>query len=279
MSPPRISIIVAVFNGVKTLQQCLDSVAAQTHAERELIVIDGGSTDGTVALLEKNRAQFSYWITEPDRGIYNAWNKGLAQAHGDWICFLGADDYFWDTRVLERAAAVLEKLPPEIRVAYGRVMVLSTEGQALFPLGEPWENIREKFKAVMCIPHQGVMHRRNLFAERGNFDESYRIAGDYELLLRELKTADAACLPDLIVAGMRHGGISSAPKNSVASLREIRRAQRRHGERLPRLTWVLAMFRVHVRLLIWNCLGEHRAKQALDFVRRLKGAPPYWTRL
>lgn len=97
-----ISIIVAVFNGKITLQHCIDSVAQQTYPNKELIIIDGGSKDGTVNLLEENRNKISYWISEPDRGIYNAWNKGLEQTTGKWIIFLGADDYLWDVRVLER---------------------------------------------------------------------------------------------------------------------------------------------------------------------------------
>lgn len=90
---PLITIIVAVFNGKATLQQCIDSVIQQTYSNRERIIIDGGSKDGTVELLEKNRSKFSYWIFEPDRGIYNAWNKGLEQAHGEWICFLGGGHF------------------------------------------------------------------------------------------------------------------------------------------------------------------------------------------
>jgi glycosyltransferase involved in cell wall biosynthesis len=90
-----ISVIVAVFNGAKTLQQCIDSVAGQTYPHKELIVIDGGSIDGTREILEGDATKLAYWVSEPDRGIYHAWNKALARARGDWICFLGADDYLW----------------------------------------------------------------------------------------------------------------------------------------------------------------------------------------
>jgi len=145
-------VIVAVFNGAATLQQCIDSVAQQTYPNKELIIIDGGSRDGTVDLLEANREQIRYWISEPDRGIYNAWNKGLARAKGEWICFLGADDYFWDARVLERLAGQLEKLPPDIRVAYGQIMMVNSDGTSLYPVGEPWEKIKGRFKQVMFIP-------------------------------------------------------------------------------------------------------------------------------
>src|SRR5690348_14220883 len=92
---PRVSLIIAVYNGASTIVKCLNSVAAQTYGSRELIVIDGGSTDGTVDILRCNADQLSYWISEPDTGVYNAWNKGLARARGEWIAFLGADDYLW----------------------------------------------------------------------------------------------------------------------------------------------------------------------------------------
>lgn len=275
---PLISIIVAVFNGRATLQQCIDSVAQQTYPNKELIIIDGGSKDGTVELLEGNRDKISYWISEPDRGICNAWNKGLMQSKGDWIYFLGADDFFLDFQVLERMAKQLEKVPANIRVAYGQVMLVSVDGETLGPVGEPWQNIKERFSQFMCIPHQGVMHRRSLFEKHGKFDESFRIAGDYELLLRELKTVDAFYVPDIITTAMRHGGLSSDPANTLTVLREFRRAQRMHGQYLPGRFLLKAMGREYLRLLLWKVLGDRSARKLLDLRRRIRGLPPYWTK-
>lgn len=277
-SAPLISIIVAVFNGAKTLQQCIDSVIMQSYPNRELIIIDGGSNDGTVDLLKANRKQISYWVSETDRGIYNAFNKGLAQAKGEWICFLGADDYFWDAQVLERMAEQLIKLPSSIRVAYGQVMIVNEREEDLYLKGEQWQKVKKRFMQVMCIPHQGVMHRLSLFELRGLFDESFRIAGDYELLLRELKTGEAMFIPDIIVTAMRQGGFSNAPSNSIEAMLELRRAQRMHGQYFPGFYWVMAMTRIYIRLLLWNLFGEKIARKLLDLGRRVKGLPPYWTR-
>lgn len=277
-SSPLITVIVATFNGAKTLQQCIDSNAHQSYPNKELIIIDGGSKDGTVDLLKVNNEQIKYWISEPDKGVCSAWNKGLLQAKGDWICFLGSDDYFWDARVLERVAELLEKFPPDIRVAYSQIMLLNNDGEALYPIGEPWGKIKNRFKCVMCIPHQGVMHRRSLFGHRGKFDESFRIAGDYELLMRELKTGDAVFIPDLITVGMRQGGISSDPANTLVTMREFRLAQQLHGQRFPGLIWLAAMARVYMRLLLWRILGEGVARKVLDLYRRMRGLPAYWTK-
>lgn len=275
---PLISIIVAVYNGAKTLQQCIDSVVQQTYPNKELIIIDGGSKDGTVDLLEANREYLSYWVSEPDKGVYNAWNKGLAQAKGDWICFLGADDFFWNEQVLERMSAALQSVPQDVRLAYAQIMLLSVDGKNLFLAGEPWEKISHRFRQGLCLQHQGVMHRRSLFEQNGKFDESFRIGGDYELMLRELKTAEARFIPDIILTAMRQGGLSSNPATSIEAMRDIRRAQKMHGQYFPSLFWLLAMTRIYIRLLLWNLVGERTTRKLLDLGRRIKRLPPYWTR-
>ena len=278
-SVPFISIIVAVFNGAKTLQRCIDSVAYQSYANKELIIVDGGSKDGTVDLLKAHGEQISYWISEPDSGIYNAWNKGLAQAKGDWICFLGADDYFWDLQVLERVSEQLERLPSIIRVAYGQVMIVNECGESLYRMGEQWHKIKKRFRQVMCIPHQSVMHRRSLFEQHGYYDESFRIAGDYELLLRELKTTDAYFIRDVIITAMRDGGVSWRVANSLPVISENRRAAKMHSQRLPIIFWLIAMAKAYIRFMLWSLLGERVTSKARDFYRRVKGLPTSCTRI
>lgn len=275
---PIITVIIAVYNDSKTLQQCIDSVAQQTYPNKELIIVDGGSKDGTVDFLKANQEKISYWISESDNGIYHAWNKGLAQANGDWICFLGADDFFWDTKVLERMARKLALIPPDVRVVYGQVKLLTANGVYLYTVGEAWGSVKKSFKYKMSIPHQGVMHRRSLFETHGKFDESFRIVGDYELLLRELKTQDAVFVPDLIVTGMRQGGISSNPEQSLVILREVRRAQLMHGQNWPGRIWLMAVVRVYIRFLLWKILGAKLTRIMLDFGRRMMGLPAYWTK-
>ena len=278
MTNITISVIVAVRNGVQILQQCIDSVARQTYPYKELIIIDGGSSDGTVELLEANTQKISYWSSESDRGIYHAWNKGLARAGGEWICFLGADDIFWDSTVLAQISEQLKVLSPGIRVVYGQNMLVNGSGVSLYPMGASWETVKDKFWAGMCLPHPGIMHHRSLFEQHGPFDESFRIAGDYEMLLRELKCADALFIPDLIIAGVRHGGISSKPDSSLLVLSEARRAQRMHGQKVPPLLWVWSMIKVYLRILLWRLFGERVARSALDRGRQILNQPKHWTK-
>ena len=275
---PLITVIVAVFNGAKTMEQCIESIINQTYQNKEIIIIDGGSTDGTIELLKSNNKKITYWSSEKDKGIYNAWNKGLLQSKGDWICFLGADDYFWNAQVLENMATQLAMIPSNIHVVYSQIMLLNIDGDSLYPIGEPWEKIKYQFKQVMCIPHQGVMHRSKLFEKNGNFDESFQIAGDYEFLMRELKTGDAVFVPNLITSGMRQGGISSNPANTLSTMREFRLAQRMHGQHLPGWKWMMATARVYARTMLWRILGERVTRRLLDQYRRLMGLPSYWTK-
>ena len=252
--------------------ECIDSIRPQTLANKELIVIDGGSQDGSVDLLRANAAWISYWESEPDRGIYHAWNKALAHAHGEWICFLGADDFLWDPTVLERAVVQLQKLPQDIRVAYGQIMLIGADGEPTRSIGQPWEQVRHSFRQHMSIPHVGTMHRRTLFEQNGDFDASFQIAGDYELLLRELKTGEAAFIPDIIVAGHRLGGISTAARNNLKIKKEVWRAQRMHG--LP-LQWGGVFKEVadeYLQLALRKVLGERATGKLLAW-RKQHGQP------
>lgn len=278
-SHPVFSVIIAVYNGQATLAQCIDSIAGQTFNDFELIIIDGGSTDETVKLLNEYSSHISYWISESDNGIYNAWNKALAHAKGKWICFLGADDFFWDTDVLMKMATALTPLPTSTQLAYAQIMLLGNEDKPLYTVGKSSLGMRFKQPDVMNLPpHPGLMHRRSLFQAIGGFDENFKIAGDTDLLMRALKLSDAYFIPDLILVGMRQGGISSKPSNVLKSLRELRRIQRKHGITWPGHALILAWLRAVMRWTLWTVLGESFTRRVLDFGRCIMGKPAYWTR-
>lgn len=277
--PPRITIVVASFNRARTLQRCIDSVARQTYASRELIVIDGGSTDGSVEILRADRGKVDRWLSEPDRGIYHAWNKGVGLARGDWIGFLGADDYLHDPRVLERMSAHLAAVPPTQRLVYGRVIVVDADGAEIAQLGMPWAMARGGFmRGTACLPTPGVMFHRGLFQEHGLFEESFRVAGDYEFLLRELKTSDPHYVAEIAVTDMEYGGISSRPESTLISLREMRAARVKHGLPAFNFHYFAALLRVRLRLLLWRVVGERVGRRILDWGRWLLGKQPHWTK-
>lgn len=231
---PLVTIIVATLNAVETIDRCLLSIINQTYPNKEIIVIDGGSTDGSIDHINEVDGHLAYWETKPDRGIYHAWNKAIELSKGEWICFLGADDYFLDNQVLASFTPhLIQAMESGIRLVYGRVAQVTARGEVLKYTGKPWSKIHWQMRHGMPLPHPGLMHHISLFKEHGLFDESFQIAGDYEFLLRELKTGAAAFIPDLCSVHQQIGGISHA-RNLLAH-REVSRARVKNG--LPAVTW------------------------------------------
>ncbi len=223
---PLISIIVAVYNGHKTFQQCIDSISQQSYQNKEVLVIDGGSIDGTKDLIIANRKNLSYFISEPDNGVYDAWNKGLVRSKGEWICFLGADDYFLDRNCLQYIAHKLARLNQSINIAYGKIYVIDENCKKIRVLGEPWDSIKNKFKYKMCIPHPGSMHRKSLFDKYGLFNPLFRVAGDYEFLLRFLIHEKAFFMGNRVLVAMRNNGLSNDKKLMPLIIKEVRMAHK-----------------------------------------------------
>ena len=240
-SKPLISVIVAVYNGAKTLPRCIDSVSDQTYPDKELIIIDGGSTDGTVDLLIANNNKITYWQSEPDNGIYNAWNKALNHAKGDWIYFLGSDDYLWKSSVFEEISSHLFKAESEnIRLVYGQVARVTKNDEICCIEGDSWDYTRRGIVAegICTFTHQGMFHHRSLFETYGKFDESFRIAGDYELLIRAFKEGGAALfINGLVVAGMQTGGVTA---NCTKLVKETARARRNNQLRVITIPWLIS---------------------------------------
>jgi len=206
-----ISIIVAVLNGAATLQRCIDSIAEQTYPYKELIIMDGGSTDGTVDILEKNREKITYWESMHDRGIYHAWNKAIMLAHGNYICFLGADDFWADNTSIEKLVktAIKNKFPDFIS---GKVAIVNKNGVVVKIMGEAWNP--DKMKKRMIIAHPGMLHHQNIFRSYGMFSEKYKIAGDYEFLMRCNGKTTSAFIDEVLVY-MGDSGVSNKYKNKV----------------------------------------------------------------
>ena len=275
----KITIVIAVYNGATTLRRCLDSVAAQTYQNRELIVVDGGSADGTVEILNDLTRGIDYWVSEPDKGVYDAWNKALAHATGDWIIFLGADDSFYGPDVLQQMSVALQDAYPAYRVVYGRLAQVDRHGETIRLLGNPWSLAGPSFSTYMTLPHPATFNHRTLFAEFGAFDTGFAIAGDYEFLLRELPARPALFVADVIVTAMQVGGLSATPANNLKMLAESRRARAMRGVSSPSLYYPLAYAKNYVRMAIEGVLGRRLAGHCFDALRRATGRRPYWTRL
>jgi len=265
---PLISVVIATRDAARSLPRCLESLRAQVFRDFEVIVMDGGSTDGTVDLLKAGGDIVTTWRSGPDEGIYSAWNSALPLARGEWICFLGADDWLWDAGALERLAPSLRTAAPRYRVVYSQVRLVDGAGGVVEQLGEPWERFRARFRAHDCLPHHGLMHHRSLFADFGSFDPSFGLSADYEFLLRALEKEDALFVPALTV-GAGWGGRTTSPENFIAVLHSTERALRRHGLRPPALKWAWWTLLAHGYAVVRALLGERAARRLGDLYRVL----------
>ncbi len=210
---PLVTVVTAVYNGQPFIASCLESVSRQDYPYIEHLVFDGGSSDGTVDVLQRYNETIALWKSEPDKGIYDAWNKALVEARGEWICFLGADDEFLPGAI--SAYMALASSNPHAEYLSSQVKRLYPSGyQRIVGRRWTWGN----FSKWMCTAHVGSMHRRSLFERLGSYDTSYRMVSDYEFLLRARKQLRAAYLPVVTVL-MRAGGISDGREALVEQAR------------------------------------------------------------
>lgn len=234
----KISVITVAFNAARTISDTLESVAMQTHPEVEHIVVDGASTDATLAIIHRHGKHVAHLISEPDHGIYDAMNKGLRQATGEVIGLLNADDVYADTGVLERVSRVMET--ERLDALFGDADFVSPDR-----LDRPLRRYRsERFSperiAWGWMPaHPTLFLRRQVYERFGLFRTDYRIAGDFELVARIFhgNTLKYRHMPEVLVR-MRTGGISTGGWRSTMLLnREVLRACRENGIRtsLPRI--------------------------------------------
>jgi glycosyltransferase involved in cell wall biosynthesis len=199
---PLVTVITAIYNGKPYIAGCLESVLRQDYPTIEHIVVDGGSNDGTVDVLRQYDDRIALWRSEPDHGVYDAWNKALLESNGEWICFLGVDDEFLPGAV--SAYMTLASESPQADYLCSRVKWVHSSGFERL-IGSPWT--WRKFSKSMCTAHVGSMHRRSLFERLGTYDTSYRMVADYELLLRARDQLKTAFMPTT-TALMRAGGVS-----------------------------------------------------------------------
>lgn len=206
MKNKKVSIITVSYNSVATIEQTIKSVLNQTYLNREYIVIDGGSTDGTLDIIRKYESDISYWCSEEDSGIFHAMNKGIERATGDIVAFLNSDDYYIDDTVLE---SVINKwnMQEEVDVLSGRIAIRNRF--SLFCGVSPKVTELEQLCYQMVLDHPAMFSRRDIFYEDGFFNLKYRVAADYAWVLNVFHKKRKIVTCDDVFTVFRLGGISS----------------------------------------------------------------------
>lgn len=222
----KISVITAVFNNRDTIAGAIDSVLAQSHPDVELIVIDGGSTDGTLDILQAYADRIAVLVSEPDQGIYDALNKGLARATGEIVGFLHSDDVFAEAQVLTRIAGVFSA--SDVDAVYGDLeYVKKSAPELVVRYWKSGEYSANKLHHGWMPPHPTFYVKRAVYERLGGFDLSYRIAADYDCMLRFLGSGIQVAYVQRVLVKMRLGGASNRSlKNILCKTAEDWRALR-----------------------------------------------------
>lgn len=201
----KMSVVTVCLNSADTIEKTIQSVIGQTYKELEYIIIDGGSTDETLDIIKKYSDEISFWSSDPDEGIYDAMNKGIAHATGDVISFLNSSDWY-QPETLQVVADKFEQYNCEIVCGRG---VTVRDGEYACFFGP--ESEKMIFKR-MVYPHQTLFTKKEIFQTYGKFDLSYRISSDYDWLMRVIKGGANVCTCDEILTYFTYGGASSGIK-------------------------------------------------------------------
>ena len=235
----KVSVITPVYNNKSYIRSCLESVAAQTWPDIEHIVIDGGSTDGTVDIIKRYRDAIAYWVSEPDRGIYDAMNKGLRRATGSIVGILNSDDFYAGQFVIQNVADAFKATRAD--ACYGDLVYVDrADTGKVVRYWQSGQFRRERFRLGWMPPHPAFFVRREVYERSGLFDLSFPLAADYELMLRFLykNNESAAYIPKVLVK-MRTGGASKSWWYTARAIIENYRAWRVNGLSANPCTFVM----------------------------------------
>ena len=212
------SIITVSYNSKETIEQTILSVLNQTYKNIEYIIIDGGSTDGTIEIIKKYESKISYWVSEPDKGIYDAMNKGASKANGRYIAFLNSDDWY-EENTIEIVANNLKNKNFDIVCG---IVNYYKNNLLIYSHGSSMNRIKEEM-----IMHPTSFMKLNLFKILNGFDINYRYVADYDLMLRLNIHGCKSLYLDKVLANFRIGGASS----NIKSIKEKNELKRKYCNR------------------------------------------------
>lgn len=217
-----ITIVIATYNASKSIKRCLDSIISQKNESIELIIVDGVSDDGTIEAVNEYQENVDVFISERDRGIYDAWNKGIQKASGKWIMFVGADDTLEPGALESYESFLMSTDAKDLDYICAKNNYLSLDGSKIKVIGTEWR--WSEFRKTMGPAHVASLHSIKLFEQVGVFDLDYKLCADYELLMRKRDQLRVAYL-DTIIANMYVGGMSL----SVSALKETYRIRKKYS--------------------------------------------------
>ncbi|MDR2119073.1 MAG: glycosyltransferase [Tannerellaceae bacterium] len=214
---PVFSIITITYNAAHCLAETILSVLNQSYSGVEYLIIDGGSTDGTVSIIRQYEAGIAYWVSEPDRGLYDAMNKGLQKAKGDYVWFMNAGDTLYSSDTVRQMVALLQKYTALPDIMYGETALTGSKGEklGLRRLKTPERLTWKSFRMGMRVSHQSFVVKRKVAPL---FDLQYRYSSDFDWCIRCMKKAKSILNTRMILSDFLDGGLSTIQRKT--SLKE-----------------------------------------------------------
>lgn len=242
----KISIITVCYNSAKTIEKTILSVDSQTYKNIEYIIIDGNSKDNTLAIIKKHQDKISNWISEPDKGLYDAMNKGVNLASGELIGILNSDDTFNSNTVIEEIANFHAQ--NTIEASVGNIIQHKENGKIVRLYSSKYWS-PEKLKIGFMPPHPSIFFKRKLFDIFGIYDLGFKIGSDYELITRFfLKNNIPWKYSGITTTAMLVGGLSTSGSSSYQLItKEIQKALSMNGI-------FFSPFKIKIRFL-WKIIG------------------------
>lgn len=278
---PIITIITSTYNVMQDLHWTVDSIKEQIYPNIQWIVADGASNDGTIDLLKEHSDIIDYWFSEPDTGIYDAWNKALEHVKGDWVQFIGAGDELFETNTLEKVAVYLKDAYPKYELVYGQVMHISEKGRKeLYVSGEPWEHYQGKWSTYVRpeIPdHPAIYHHASLLKD-SQFDTKLKISADSLFILKALKQNNTMLFIEVIVDKFVVGGISDSFESFPKIYNEMRYIRNTIGFSAPLHIRTASKIKYSFKTSLIKIFGVERSMKITDVIRVLIGKEKAWTK-
>jgi len=234
-----VSIITVCLNNATSIEQTINSVLSQNYPHIEYIIIDGGSTDGTLKIINQYKNKISFFVSEPDNGIYNAMNKGIKASTGQLIAFLNADDVYATENMLPDVVTCIEENCSD--AVYGDLVYTSRNNQnKIVRYWKTGEYKKGAFRRGWVIPHPAFFCKKAIFGKYGYFDENFKIAADFELMLRFIEKHHIKIdyLPRVLVK-MRAGGRANTLTGIIRGNREIIKSFGQNDIRLSPMFFLL----------------------------------------
>jgi glycosyltransferase involved in cell wall biosynthesis len=244
----KLSLVTVIYNAQDTIGQCIESVISQNYPDLEYIIVDGGSTDNTLKIIDQYRQHINILISEPDKGIYDAMNKGIRLATGQIVGMLNADDHFAGNDILQSIAQAFKQ--PHIDAVYGDLDIINQHHKTI----RKWRShpcTKASFNLGFMPPHPTFYCRRSLFDKFGFYSLEYGSAADYELMIRLMYLHKIKSLYlNKVMVNMRLGGVSSKNlKNRIKAWRFDLKAMQQSKITFPILTLVLKPLRKIIQFI------------------------------